>query len=229
MQKTDEAISRPKVILLDVFGTLLDLSQVERRVNLLMDSRRAYVKWFDLFMQYCFVDNCTDQFHDFLSIGKATMQMTAQLFDKTVNDNEINDILELFKHLPLKEGAQEGLSLLTDHGFRIVALTNWPEKTVFERMERTGLISYFEMVLSAELVKKYKPCADVYHWAANKVGTAQQEILLVSTHHWDIAGAANAGMQTAYIEGEKQMLYPLAPNPTFTSGNLEKLANRLGS
>lgn len=155
------------------------------------------------------------------------MQMTAQLFSEVVRDDEINNVLELFTHLPLQEGVQNGLSLLKDNGFRIVALTNWPKKIVVDRMELTGLISYFDMVLSAELIKKYKPCIEVYNWAAKKVGTELTEILLVSAHAWDIAGAANAGMETAYIEHEKQMIYSLAPKPTFACDSLEKLAKQL--
>ena len=216
-----------KVILLDVYGTLLDMSEVEKKVNNLMDSRRAYIKWFDLFMQYCFVDNCTNQFNDFLSIAAATMEMTAQLFGKAVRKEEIESVLELFKHLPLTEGVQDGLSILHDLNFRIAALTNSPEKTVIDRMERTGLVSYFELVLSAEHVRKYKPCIEVYNWAARKVNAAPNEILLVSSHAWDIMGAANAQMQTAYLEQVNQILYPLAPKPTFKCSNLAQLASHL--
>src|SRR3954469_11686941 len=116
-----------KVVLLDVYGTLLNMSEVEKRVNSLMDNRRAYIKWFDLFMQYCFVDNCTNQFSDFSSIARATMQMTAHLFGKTIRSEDEERVLALLKHLPLLEGVQEGLSALHDSNFRIAALTNSPE------------------------------------------------------------------------------------------------------
>lgn len=227
MMQESKTISKPKVILLDVYGTLLNLAEVERKVNALMDSKRAYIKWFDLFMQYCFVDNCTNQFNDFLSIAKATMQMTARMFGEKVSDYDIMSILELLKHVPLEEAVPEGLSLLYDNNFRIAALTNSPRETVLDRMERTGLISYFEIVFSAENIRKYKPCIDVYTWAAKKLKVAPAEILLVSAHGWDIMGAANAGMQTAYFEKENEMLYPLAPAPTFIFNNLADLGRQL--
>jgi 2-haloacid dehalogenase len=153
--------------------------------------------------------------------------MAGRSLGRTISDNEINTLLELLKHLPIQDCVQEGLSILHDKGFRIAALTNIPQKTVIDRMERTGLVSYFESVLSAEHVKKYKPCVEVYEWAASKLKVAIGEILLVSSHGWDIAGGANAGMQTAYIKQDKQMLYPLAPAPTFTCDNLVDLANQL--
>ena len=94
-------------------------------------------------------------------------------------------------------------------------------------MESTGLISYFETVLSSENVKKYKPCIEVYEWTANKLELDIHKILLVSSHGWDIAGGANAGMQTAHIRQNRSMLYPLAPPPTFSCQNLVDLSNQL--
>ena len=223
----EQVINKPTLILFDVYETLLDMSEMEKRVNHLMDSKRGYQIWLELFMQYCFVDNCTIQFNNFTSIAKATMEMTAKTLGTSFGDDDAENVLKLLHHLPLHEGVQNGLSILNNEGFRIAALTNSPEKTVTQRMESTGLISYFEMVLSAEHVKKYKPCIEVYEWAANKLELDIQKILLVSSHGWDIVGGANAGMQTAYVRQSRSMLYPLAPQPTITCQNLVDLANQL--
>jgi 2-haloacid dehalogenase len=216
-----------RVILLDVYETMLDMTDVERRVNYLLNSKRGYVIWFQLLMQYCFVENCTSSFNGFAAIAKATMRMAARMVNTNISEHDINDTLELLKHLPLKEGVQQGLSEMHSKGFRIAALTNSPENIVRERMEWTGLISYFELVLSAEQAKKYKPCKEVYEWASKQLGVALSEILMVSTHGWDITGAAGSGMQTAYIKQPKQLLYPLAPTPNYEASNLEHLANTL--
>jgi 2-haloacid dehalogenase len=216
-----------RVILFDVYETMLDMTDIERRVNYLLDSKRGYVIWFQLLMQYCFVENCTSSFNGFSAIAKATLQMAARIVKTTISGNDIKDTLELLKHLPLKEGVQDGLSLMHAKGFRIAALTNSPEKLVRDRMEWTGLISYFELVLSAENAKKYKPCNEVYEWAAKQLAVPVNEILMVSAHGWDIAGAAGAGMQTAYITHPKELFYPLAPTPDYNAVNLESLANAL--
>jgi len=226
MQDTTK-FSKPQVIVLDVYETLLDMSDTERRVNSMLDSKRGYILWFELFMQYCFVDNCTVQFNDFNLIAKATMQMAAHKLNRIVSEYEIDNVLETLKQLPVHEGVQQGLSALVDEGYRIIALTNSPEDVVRERMERTGLISYFECVLSAEHVKKYKPSIEVYRWASKKAEAKEKEMLYVSAHGWDIAGAANAGMETAFMKLDDAMLYPLAPKPTLVCSNLLDLANQL--
>lgn len=222
-----QPFKRPGVVVMDVYETMLDMADVERRVNHLMDSKRGYIIWFELFMEYCFVDNCTVQFHDFSSIARATMMMAGKKLGTKIGDDQVNEVLDLLHQLPVHDGVQNGLSHLRDMGYRLAALTNSPEQTVLDRMEPTGLVSYFEMVLSAEHVKKYKPCIEVYEWTAKKLNVPIDEMLMVSAHGWDITGAANAGMRTAYIRKDREMLYPLAPPPDFICRNLADLVAQL--
>jgi 2-haloacid dehalogenase len=218
---------KPKVILFDVYETLLDMTQVERKINEILESRWGYILWFEMFMEYCFVDNCTAQFNDFASIARATMRMAAEIFGERISDEDVESTLGLLKQLPIHEDVQHALSRLNDMGYGIASLTNSGEKIVTERMESTGLISYFQAVLSAEQVKKYKPSKKVYLWAAKKMGVSVDEMLLVSAHGWDIAGAANAGMQTAYIKRSKRKMYPLAPQPELVCNNISDLVEHL--
>lgn len=219
----------PKIVLLDVYETMLDMSDLERRINDLLGSKRGYTLWFELFLQYCFVDNSLEQFHDFPSIARATMRMAAGMLGRKPDSEDLDYMIELLRHLPVHEGVQPGLSALYDAGYRIAALTNSPEATVRDRMDRTGLVSYFELVLSAEQVRRYKPAKSVYDYAAAKLKASPADILMVSAHGWDLAGAANAGMQTAYLKQNKQLLYPLAPEPDYTCSSLPDLAAQLGA
>jgi 2-haloacid dehalogenase len=220
-------VATPKLILLDVYDTLLDMSPVKRRINELLDTRQGYRIWFEVFMEYCFVDNCIDRFNDFPSIAKAALQMTGKMIDTKVSDEDAESMLNLLKQLPIRQGVQKGLSSLNDQGIRVAALTNSSEDIVRERMERTGLISYFEQVLSAEHVKKYKPSLAVYRWALKKVDLPADQVMMVSTHGWDLAGAHNAGMKTAYVKLESSALFPLSPKPLLTCSGIDDLAKQL--
>lgn len=227
MDSGTDQYTKPKVILMDVYETLLDMTDIEQKINSYFDSRRAYTIWFELLLQYCFVSNHTSRFQDFSSIASATLKMASSIFGKSASDNLVADVIEMLRYAPVKQGVPEGLSHLTDHGYRIAALTNSPERTVMDRMEMTGFISYFEMVLSAETIQKYKPAAEVYQWAAGKLDAPVNEMLMVSSHSWDIVGAYNAGMQTAYLKQNRQMLYPLCPQPLYMAKNLIQLAEQI--
>lgn len=220
---------KPGVLVFDVYGTLIDMNEFERRINFLTDSKRGYTVWFELFMQYCFANNSLDAFQDFMSLARAALQMTGINLGRTISDIETDDLLELLRHLPIREDVPSCLSELIDGHFTIIALTNAPEKTVCERMERTGLISYFETVLSAETVKKYKPEKKVYEWAAQKMDVKTSEMLMVTSHSWDIAGAANAGMKTAFLKRDKQLLFPASLKPDIEANSLSEIVSILNA
>lgn len=217
----------PELVLLDVYGTLLNMDEIKARINNMMNSKRGYTFWMELLTEYCLVSNCTGRFHDFSSIAAATLQMAARIFRRQISEVQINDAVTMLRHLPIHETAQQGLSVLYNQNFKIAALTNSSEPIVRERMERTGLISYFEEVLSAGQIKKYKPATEVYRWAAEKLNIDPARVLMASLHSWDLAGAETAGMQTAFINHEKQLLYPLCPIPRFVCNNLAELAEQL--
>ena len=103
------------------------------------------------------------------------------------------------------------LERLRDAGFRLVTLTNSSKSAVVDQMQNAGLARFFESLLSVEEVGLYKPHAHVYRWAARRVGVDVSECLFVAAHGWDVAGAAWAGMRTAFIARPGQQVFPLGP------------------
>lgn len=58
----------------------------------------------------------------------------------------------------------------------------------------------FDAVLSAELAHVYKPAPEVYRTAAQLVGVEPAELMMVAAHPWDLEGARNAGLRTAFVD-----------------------------
>ena len=102
-----------------------------------------------------------------------------------------------------------------------------PHVRVFDQMTHAGLTKFFEVLLSVEDVAKYKPHADVYRWAAGRVGADVSECLLVAAHGWDVAGAAWAGMKTAFVARPGQQKFPLGPAIDITVPSLAELPGEL--
>lgn len=88
-------------------------------------------------------------------------------------------------------------------------------------------IVYGNTMQHAERVRKYKPSVEVYRWVCQTMEVSPQEILSVTAHGWDIAGADNAGMQTAYIEQPDNMIYALSSEPGFVCKDLKDLSIQL--
>lgn len=217
-----------EVLLFDVYGTLLDMNDIKKKVNRLLDSKRGFILWSEMLMHYSLVANATEHQH-FADIAKASMKMAARSLDISFTNDGFVEIMELLKHLPLQEGVQEGLSILKDKNYKFAALTNFPLSIVIERMERTGLISYFENILSADEIGKYKPHKESYLKVLEKTRTVPGSVLMITSHGWDIAGAMHSGMEAAYIERGGEILFPLSPPPRFIAKDITALARQLTS
>lgn len=57
----------------------------------------------------------------------------------------------------------------------------------------------WDVVLSAELARHYKPDPEVYRLAPMLLGLAPAEIMLVAAHPGDLAAAATQGLRTGYV------------------------------
>ena len=111
--------------------------------------------------------------------------------------------------------------------YRLVTLTNSSKAAVADQMKNAGLTKLFDALLSVEDVGKYKPHAEVYRWAAGRVGADVSECLLVAAHGWDVAGAAWAGMKTAFVARPGQQMFPLGPVIDITVPSLAELPEEL--
>jgi 2-haloacid dehalogenase len=58
----------------------------------------------------------------------------------------------------------------------------------------------FDMLISAELARRYKPSREVYETAARLLHVDVGELMLVAAHPWDLAGARKAGLKTAFVD-----------------------------
>jgi len=94
----------------------------------------------------------------------------------------------------------------------------------------------FDCILSAELVKLYKPAPEPYRLAAQVLGGVPQDVMYVASHKWDLsAGAKEAGMKTAFIPRPKEMpgIDPseLSPDPSYdiNAKDFEDLARQLNA
>ena len=57
----------------------------------------------------------------------------------------------------------------------------------------------WDVVLSAELARQYKPDPEVYLTAADLLGLKPEEVMMVAAHERDLRASAGVGFRTAYV------------------------------
>ena len=221
-------MTRPKVILFDVNETLLDLTPVKESVGKALGGRPELAPlWFTTLLQYSLVTTVADRYLNFGEIGAACLRMVAQNHGVELSEEDSKEALTLMRSLPPHADVIPALGRLRDANFRLVTLTNSSKAAMADQMRHAGLTTFFEALLSVEDVGKYKPHADVYRSAAGRAGADVPECLLVAAHGWDVAGAAWAGMKTAFIARPGQQQFPLGPAIDITVSSLAELPGEL--
>ena len=220
-------VIKPAVILFDVNETLLDMTPLKKKINFLLGSREGFKIWFGMLLQYSLVDNCTNNYHDFVTIADATLGMAAEGLKKSITKMQKKEALSTLKKLSAYPDVPIGLKILKENGFRLATLTNSPVATLKAQLKYASLTKYFEASLSIDTISKYKPALETYQWAAKQLSVDIAEVMLVAAHGWDIAGALQAGLQAAFIQRKGQSLYPLSPSPQIKGKNLVEVVQKI--
>ena len=154
-------------------------------------------------------------------------RMWLTLLDFQIADEDLSrQLSELFLQLLptrtlLFPDTREVLQYLTDKGYQLHLITNGFEKTQYEKLRRSGLISFFNQIITSEGSNSLKPEKEIFEYALNKANaTVAESIMIGDTLDVDILGAMNIGMDQVHVNynGEEATI-----KPTYTVKALKEL------
>ena len=219
--------SRPAVLFFDVNETLLNLEPLKKSIDTILLEKGSSTLWFTTVLHYSLVLTVSGKYEQFMDIGAAILTMLARHRKLILNTEDAIEALQPMLFLEPHHDVLEGLNRFKKAGFRLAALTNSSSEACKMQMHNAGLSDLFECQFSIDTVAKYKPHAEVYHWACNEMNEPESNCMLVAAHAWDVAGAAWTGMQTAFIERAGNQTFSLALPPDIMSSDLNDLYNQL--
>jgi 2-haloalkanoic acid dehalogenase type II len=126
------------------------------------------------------------------------------------------------RSLPAYDNVAQGLEAL--RGTPLAVLSNGMREGVEALVENAGLTGYFDHLLGADQVSAYKPAPDIYALAAAAFRSEPGRVLLVSGNEWDVAGAAQAGLQTAWLGRGRRPSWVLGVEPDLVVQTIAELA-----
>lgn len=216
-----------KLIVFDVNETLLDLKALDPKFEQVFGNASVRTSWFGLVLRNSLVATITGRYDDFGKIAGAALEMTAQLHDVTLSDEDRTAIMGGIRSLPPHADVIPGLEKLTSAGLRLFTLTNSPSHVFETQLQNAGITGYFEKSFSVDAIKKFKPDAEVYQMTAKELGVPADQIRLVAAHDWDVAGAIVAGCSAAFIARPGKVLNPLMPVPDIIGIDLTEVADKI--
>lgn len=99
----------------------------------------------------------------------------------------------------LYDGVVEGLDYLRSGGFKIGCVTNKAEAFTVPLLKDMGIYPRFDLVVSGDTTPKKKPDPMPLLYAAEKLGVAPADCLMVGDSMHDVQAARNAGFQVVCV------------------------------
>ncbi|QDV25758.1 haloacid dehalogenase type II [Aureliella helgolandensis] len=220
--QAEQNLPTPQVLIFDVNETLLDLAPLRASVGKALDGREDLLPlWFVTMLHYSLVETLSGEYHSFGEIGTAALMMVAETKGIELTYDEAKEaIVTPLRSLPPHPDVVAGLKALKDDGYRIVSLTNSSAIGVETQFRNAGLIDLFEKRYSVDSVKKFKPHPETYRFVLDDLGVQPEQVLMVAAHAWDLAGAKNVGLQTAFVARPGKTLYPNVAKPDYVVNDL---------
>ncbi|WP_246145841.1 haloacid dehalogenase type II [Rubripirellula lacrimiformis] len=228
-QQSPNVMPRPKIIILDVNETLLDLAPLKTSIGKVLDGREDLLPlWFSMMLHYSLVETVSENYHGFGEIGTAALMMVAETQGIPLSEEAAKAaIVTPLRSLPPHPDVIDALTKLKADGFRIVSLTNSSSEGAETQLRNAGLTELIDKQYSVEGVKKFKPHPAPYLMVLKDLGAKPEDVLMVAAHAWDLAGAKNVGLQTAFVARPGKTLYPNVARPDLVVSDLTELVAAL--
>ena len=197
---------KPRALTFDVFGTVVDWrTSISREIQELGTNKDFVINWSS------FADEWREGYAPsmnmvrngqlpWMNIDSLHMMILIELLEKysihILTDEEITNLNLAWHRLDPWEDSVEGLTLLK-RSVIVSTLSNGNLSLLVDMAKYGGLP--WDVVLSAELTKHYKPDPETYLSCSDYLGMPMEEIMMVAAHKNDLRAAKSHGMSTAYV------------------------------
>ena len=217
-------------IAFDVYGTLIDTQGVVSELRALAGDRADVFAqtWREKQLEYTFRRGLMRRYENFAVCTRQALDYCCAHYELSFSPEQKNQLLEAYKTLPAFDDVEDGLTMLHGKGHRLFAFSNGTASAVDTLLVNAGIRDFFDSVISVDDLKTFKPTPDVYQHFLQQSGAEPSESWLISSNPFDVIGAANVGMLTAWLRrSEKAIFDPWGIEPTLTIESLSELFEKI--
>ncbi|MGC9037187.1 MAG: HAD family hydrolase [Candidatus Micrarchaeia archaeon] len=153
-----------------------------------------------------------------VKIDEKALEVESKVYSK------LFDIYLMFFKPKPKPYAKDVLRLLKSAGKKLAVFSDGKGYRVINEARLQGLLNYFDIILSADMVNAYKPNPAPILALAERFHVSRKELLYVGDMVMDIATARSAGVDVCAIaDGLSPYTALKQARPTYLIGSLESL------
>ncbi len=220
---------RVRLVLFDVNETLSDLSPLAARFEEIGAPGHLLATWFAGVLRDGFALTAAGAYADFadVAIGGLRGLLAGQEGWSGDTAEAAARVMTAFGELNVNPDVPDGVRALRAAGLRLATLTNGSAAFTEGLLTRAGLLEEFETLLDVRAPRAWKPAADAYRYAVDRLGVSAEETALVAVHPWDIDGARRAGLQAVWLRRQAGDYPPVMIPPTHIVTDLREVAQAL--
>jgi 2-haloacid dehalogenase len=212
-------------VLFNLTGTLVDPTVLAQPLGDSADDEELVLAALDDAITMAMADALTGQLTPMDVLMGSALRRRLRLAGG--DEERAADALELVGTMPAYLEAPGALESLRSRGLRLGVLAQSSAETTDGVLRFAGLRDRFELVLSAQESGAYKPDLRPYRMAIERTGADGGDMVFVSTHWWDVAGAKRAGMKTGWVARRERSLLDTVPAPDFMGRDLAEAADAI--
>lgn len=210
----------------DVYGTLIDTRGVadilEKKVGALTPTFMDL--WRTKQLEYSFRRGLMKVYVDFSKCTRNALDFACLQLNIPLNSEEKNELMHQYNILPTFPDVEANLMKLKVSDYRLFAFSNGKENDVRELLQNTGILHFFEDVVSVDDVKTFKPNPAVYEHFLLKSKSSKSNSWLISSNPFDVIGAISAGMRSVWVKRDPKTIFdPWEVEPTEIINDLTEL------
>ncbi len=220
--------ARPRVVAFDIVETTFSLESLRPRLSAQGIPATSLEMWFACILRDAFALAATDTYAGFREIAAATLAEVAREHGRELSKAGLDAVLDGFGQLDPHPDAAEAFRILRSADVRVAALSNGAAETTQALLQRSGLASQVERVISVAAIRQWKPRRGLYLHATEALGVEPAELALVATHAWDVHGAKCAGLLTGFVARGQGFPATMA-TPDIVGQSLAEVAREIAS
>lgn len=189
-----------KAVVFDAYGTLYDTQSVASVTDEAFPGYGELITqiWRIKQLEYTWLRSLMRCYEDFSGITRDSLRYTLRVLGLRYDEAIFERIMNKYVHLDLDPEARPTLLALKE--FKRAILSNGSTNMLTALIRNTGLDDILDTVISADLVRTFKPSLEVYSLIESHLNVERGDILFVSSNPWDAIGAKAAGLKVAWIE-----------------------------
>ncbi len=189
-----------RALLFDVNETLSDMAPLADRFCDVGAPPHLLQVWFAALLRDGFALTAVGEMRTFADLGRQGLRAVLHdVLPQADVEAAVEHVMAGFAGLGLHPDVADGIRALADTGARLATLSNGAAAVAEQLLSAAGIRDRFDRVLTVEDAGVWKPAAGAYRYAADQLGVAPADLLMVAVHPWDLHGAAAAGLSTAWV------------------------------